>query len=173
MNLIRWFWVVIAFGSLSYGLELPPGTVKPTEVVVIGDVLKQGPYKLPAGATLLDAIFAAGGFTNSASRYIVIMNEKKEMTEYKLHFDEKSEMVSFSIRGESDNKRFLPVVKNADVIHIKEDWFMPYPWQPWSRAKAIKWKAEQAGADQPATKPADKPPVKDQPSTPTPKVVPR
>lgn len=34
-------------------------------------------------------------------------------------------------------------------------------------------KAEQAGADQPATKPADKPPVKDQPSTPTPKDGPR
>ena len=34
-------------------------------------------------------------------------------------------------------------------------------------------KGEQAGADQPATKPADKPPVKDQPSTPTPKVGPR
>lgn len=30
-------------------------------------------------------------------------------------------------------------------------------------------RAEPAGADQPATKPADKPPVKDQPSTPTPK----
>ncbi len=34
-------------------------------------------------------------------------------------------------------------------------------------------KAEQAGADQPATKPADKPPVKDQPSTPTSKDAPR
>ena len=32
---------------------------------------------------------------------------------------------------------------------------------------------EQAGADQPATKPADKSPVKDQPSTPTPKAGPR
>jgi len=32
---------------------------------------------------------------------------------------------------------------------------------------------EQAGADQPATKPADKPPVKDQPSTPTSKDGPR
>jgi hypothetical protein len=32
---------------------------------------------------------------------------------------------------------------------------------------------EQAGADQPATKPADKPPVKDQPSTPTSKDAPR
>jgi hypothetical protein len=40
--------------------------------------------------------------------------------------------------------------------------------------KRSKSKAEpQAGADQPATKPADKPPVKDQPSTPTSKVVPR
>ena len=36
-----------------------------------------------------------------------------------------------------------------------------------------KGKIEQAGADQPATQPADKPPVKDQPSTPTPKEVPR
>ena len=33
--------------------------------------------------------------------------------------------------------------------------------------------AEQAGADQPATKPADKVPAKDQPSTPTPKGLPR
>jgi len=33
--------------------------------------------------------------------------------------------------------------------------------------------AEQAGADQPATQPADKPPVKDQPSTPTSKDGPR
>ena len=33
--------------------------------------------------------------------------------------------------------------------------------------------AEQAGADQPATKPADRPSVKDQPSTPTPKGGPR
>lgn len=33
--------------------------------------------------------------------------------------------------------------------------------------------SEQAGADQPATKPADKAPVKDQPSTPTPKGGPR
>lgn len=33
--------------------------------------------------------------------------------------------------------------------------------------------AEQTGADQPATKPAEKPPVKDQPSTPTPKADPR
>ena len=36
-----------------------------------------------------------------------------------------------------------------------------------------KGKIEQAGADQPATQPADNPPVKDQPSTPTPKEVPR
>lgn len=36
-----------------------------------------------------------------------------------------------------------------------------------------KYKSEPAGADQPATKPADKPPVKDQPSTPTPKDAPR
>ena len=34
-----------------------------------------------------------------------------------------------------------------------------------------KVKIEKAGADQPATQPADKPPVKDQPSTPTPKEV--
>jgi hypothetical protein len=33
--------------------------------------------------------------------------------------------------------------------------------------------AEQAGAGQPATKPADKPPLKDQPSTPTSKDAPR
>jgi len=33
--------------------------------------------------------------------------------------------------------------------------------------------AEQTGVDQPATKPADKSPTKDQPSTPTPKVAPR
>ena len=36
-----------------------------------------------------------------------------------------------------------------------------------------KQEAQQAGADQPATKPADKPPVKDQPSTPTSKDCPR
>lgn len=36
-----------------------------------------------------------------------------------------------------------------------------------------KEKIEKAGADQPATQSADKPPVKDQPSTPTPKEVPR
>ena len=39
--------------------------------------------------------------------------------------------------------------------------------------KRGKAKAEQASADQPATKPADKPPVKDQISTPTPKDGPR
>ena len=39
--------------------------------------------------------------------------------------------------------------------------------------KATKKEVEQAGADQPATKPADKPPVKDQPSTPTSKDRPR
>jgi hypothetical protein len=41
---------------------------------------------------------------------------------------------------------------------------MPGPWRK---------SAQQAGADQPATKPADKPPVKDQPSTPTSKDLPR
>jgi hypothetical protein len=41
------------------------------------------------------------------------------------------------------------------------------------RKAPTKQRAEQAGADQPATKPADKPPVKDQPSTPTSKDVPR
>jgi len=39
--------------------------------------------------------------------------------------------------------------------------------------RAAKVKAEQAGADQPATKPADKAPVKDQPPTPTSKDGPR
>jgi hypothetical protein len=41
--------------------------------------------------------------------------------------------------------------------------------------ESIDWTAtaEQAGTDQPATKPADKPPVKDQPSTPTSKDGPR
>ena len=39
--------------------------------------------------------------------------------------------------------------------------------------KRGKSKAEPAGAGQPATKPADKPPLKDQPSTPTPKDGPR
>jgi hypothetical protein len=38
---------------------------------------------------------------------------------------------------------------------------------------SIQREVEQAGADQPATKPADKPPVKDQPSTPTSKDLPR
>lgn len=38
---------------------------------------------------------------------------------------------------------------------------------------AIVTRVEQAGADQPATKAADKPSVRDQPSPPTPKVVPR
>ena len=37
----------------------------------------------------------------------------------------------------------------------------------------IEEEAEQAGADQPATRPADKAPAKDQPSTPTPKDAPR
>ena len=41
------------------------------------------------------------------------------------------------------------------------------------KAASEKQKAEQAGADQPATKPADKPPVKGQPSPPTSKDVPR
>lgn len=40
-------------------------------------------------------------------------------------------------------------------------------------SKDPKEKIEQAGADQPATQPADKPPVKEQPTTPTPKEVPR
>jgi len=40
-------------------------------------------------------------------------------------------------------------------------------------ARKVVEKAEQAGADQPATKPADKPQVKDQPSTPTSKDLPR
>ncbi|MCX8494703.1 MAG: hypothetical protein ORN51_00790 [Akkermansiaceae bacterium] len=40
-------------------------------------------------------------------------------------------------------------------------------------SKDPKEKIESAGADQPANQPADKPPVKDQPSTPTPKEVPR
>ena len=39
--------------------------------------------------------------------------------------------------------------------------------------RSTKQEAEQAGADQPATKPADKAPVKDQPSTPTSKDGPR
>jgi len=39
--------------------------------------------------------------------------------------------------------------------------------------KRERQEAEQTGAGQPATSPADKPPVKDQPSTPTSKVVPR
>ena len=64
--------VVVAFGNLSHGLELPPGTAKPTEIVVIGEVARPGAYKLPAGATLLDVIFAAGGFTNLGSPNIVI-----------------------------------------------------------------------------------------------------
>ena len=44
-----------------------------------------------------------------------------------------------------------------------------------SRAKTtwLKWKAEQSGADKPATKPADKSPVKNQPLTPTSKGGPR
>jgi hypothetical protein len=39
--------------------------------------------------------------------------------------------------------------------------------------KKLKLNVEQAGADQPATKPADKVPAKIQPSTPTPKDLPR
>ena len=44
---------------------------------------------------------------------------------------------------------------------------------PPARNSADPTKAEPAGAGQPATKPADKAPVKDQPSPPTPRVVPR
>jgi hypothetical protein len=46
-------------------------------------------------------------------------------------------------------------------------------WSSRAKTEWMKWKAEQAGADQPATKPADKSPVKDQPSTPTSKDAPR
>jgi hypothetical protein len=50
----------------------------------------------------------------------------------------------------------------------------PLRYQPVSRRPNLESKdVEQAGADQPATKPADKPPVKDQPSTPTSKDAPR
>jgi len=156
MNLIRWLLVGIAFGNLSHGLELPPGTARPTEIVVIGQVAKPGAYKLTAGANLLDAIFAAGGFTNLGSPDIVIKSGENAVAQYTLHFDEKSEMVSFSTRGKSDDKRVLPVVTNGDLITIKTDLFMPHPWQPWSRAKAMKWKAEQAGTRQPATRPESK-----------------
>ena len=46
-------------------------------------------------------------------------------------------------------------------------------WQEKAKRELKMWIAEQAGADQPASRPADKAPVKDQPSTPTPKDGPR
>lgn len=48
---------------------------------------------------------------------------------------------------------------------------LPYRDPKLSNKKPLQ--AEQPGPDQPATRPADKPPVKDQPSTPTPKDGPR
>ena len=46
-------------------------------------------------------------------------------------------------------------------------------FQKWLTDHGFTPEGEQAGADQPATKPADKPPVQDQPSTPTSKDAPR
>jgi hypothetical protein len=64
------------------------------------------------------------------------------------------------------------------VFRLVRDLFPDPSWDSdssrWKRVESgLKQKGEQAGADQPATKPADKPPVKDQPSTPTSKAGPR
>ena len=58
----------------------------------------------------------------------------------------------------------LKFLKDEEVREKASDFTEP---------KNAKTDTEQAGADQPATMPADKPPVKDQPSTPTPKDLPR
>lgn len=46
-------------------------------------------------------------------------------------------------------------------------------WSDRAKKEWTKWKTEQPGGDQPATKPVDKPPAKDQPLTPTSKDIAR
>ena len=76
---------------------------------------------------------------------------------------------------------FRPIdAKTIEVISVsvarkwhKKEAKPKYQIEKCQVASGIFKKSEQAGADQPATKPADKPAVKDQPATPTPKDVPR
>jgi hypothetical protein len=171
--LTRWLLVIVVFCDLSLGSELPPGKEGPTVITVLGQIVNPGPYKMSSGANLLDAIFAAGGFSDLGSRYVVITSKTKENAEYELHFEAVSETVSFSIRGESDEKRLLPTLKNGDIITIKEDTFMTRPWQLWSRLRAKKWRAEHPVAGQPTTNPEHNPPAEGQLSPTIRKVVPR
>lgn len=66
------------------------------------------------------------------------------------------------LEGDRELFDYANLPKNIDEVH--GTW--PHP-PIWKRER------QQAGADHPATKPVDQPPVKDQPSTPTPKDGPR
>ncbi len=90
------------------------------------------------------------------------------------HKGQKPEPFTWDVKGSTLILRLADRVHQLTVTSIDHDeMFFKTPsralWSSWRR----KSPAEQAGADQPAAQPADKPPVNGQPSTPTSKDTPR
>ena len=78
---------------------------------------------------------------------------------------EGSDVLNKTVMELSRQKNVRVIMMPPATSRIPESWF--------TARKLIQKHAEQTGAGRPATKPADKPPVKDQPSPPTPKDGPR
>jgi len=79
---------------------------------------------------------------------------------------------NFTLHALTRSKMPEPDNEDDPLTSFPESTTVPNPFGDDKRNESTK-SVEPAGAGQPATKPADKPPVKDQPSTPTSKVSPR
>ena len=125
--------------SLESGTPTTTQKTDQIKVYVSGQLAGgSGPYQLPAGATLLDAILEAGGFNESGmGGPFLDLWRQRQKTRYKLSFDSASKKMTFRPAGSPNGPPLMPQLENDDVVLVQERMGVIIPeWQAWSREEA-------------------------------------
>lgn len=103
--------IVVSGTPGAVGAPAPAGRVR-----VVGEVANPGTYPLSEAATALDAVLAAGGFTEYASenRARLVRGDGDDRTEHRIRFRD-------LLRGEKGAED--PPLENGDLIVVPEAFF--------------------------------------------------
>jgi len=102
-------------------------------VVVAGQVVKPGPYKVLHKASLQDVLIAAGGCTERSSRVVQVRRAGKDIGSYKIHFDTTKKLLTFESLKNSPN---MTQLQDGDILTVGEGAIPLNNWRRWTREQA-------------------------------------